>query len=69
MFNNRNNLCTAEVGGQQENQELPTDYVVKNHVQDRNRNNGQKNLYTSRKANLLPAEQKGCHPGRNGGKD
>jgi len=58
MFNQRNNLGTAAVRGQQENQKLLTDYVVKTHVQDPNRHAGQKNLYTSRRAKLITGRAK-----------
>jgi uncharacterized protein YdiU (UPF0061 family) len=62
MFTHRNNLRTAAVRGQQENQKLLTDYVIKNHVQDPNRHNGQKNLYTSRRAKLITGRAKMMSP-------
>jgi len=64
-------LRTAAVRGQQENQKLPTDYAVKNHVQYKTLTGIMASRISTHleEQNLLPAEQKGCHPGRNGGKD
>jgi len=43
--------------------------MISEHVQSPNRNNSQKNLHTFGGERLLPAEQKGCHPGSKGCKD
>jgi hypothetical protein len=43
--------------------------VLNNHTQNPNRNKIQKNFHNLEEKYLLPARQKGCHPGSKGCKD
>ena len=58
MANHRNNVFATKTGRQQGRQNLPTHYVLKNHVQNPNINNSQNNFRTFGRAKLTTSRAK-----------
>jgi len=53
MVNDRNNLFAAKIRRLEGSQQLPTDYLVNNRVEDPNRNNSRTKLHTSSRIQLI----------------
>jgi hypothetical protein len=66
--NHRNNLFATKISSQPVSQDLPTHHIFNNHVQEKS-GIDRRISTTLEEQNLLPAEQKLCHPGSKRCKD
>jgi len=62
LANHRNNLFATKIRRQQGSQQLPTHYMLNNHVQNPDRNNSHKNFHTFERAELTTSGAKRMSP-------
>jgi len=69
MADHRNNLFDTKIRRQQGSQKLPTHYMLNTIYKTLTRIIAKRISTHLEEQSLLPAEKKGCHPGRKGCKD